>query len=85
MMGPKLFEAVRVHMSIDDGHGAVSAVARAIDVKRMTVQRWRDGTREPRPEQIAHIARTLKVGVELHVEVPFRVLGTAAWVVRIVR
>jgi transposase-like protein len=76
MMGPALFVAVRDYLDIDDGHGAVSAVARAIDVQRMTVQRWRDGTREPRPEHIERIVERLQVGVDLRC-----VAGTARWAV----
>ena len=63
MMGPSLFVALRDHLGIDDAHGAVSAVARAIVVPRMTVQRWRDGTREPRPEHVEHIVERLQVQV----------------------
>jgi transcriptional regulator with XRE-family HTH domain len=85
VIGPALFVALRDHLGISDAHGSVSAVARAIGVQRMTVQRWRDGTREPRAEQIAHVSRTLGVGIDLHVEVPFRILGTAAWVVKVGR
>ena len=74
MMGPALFAALRSHLGIEAGHGAVSAVARAIGVQRMTVQRWRDGTREPRPEHVERIVERLQVDVCLRC-----VVGTAFW------
>ena len=63
MMGPALFVALRDHLGIDDAHGSVSAVARDLDVPRMTVQRWKDGTREPRPEHVERIVERLQAKV----------------------